>query len=856
MDGGLLILGTTGGGTPLPFMNGPYLITGGTIRYSNNSPTAQTIRSKTYQNIEITGTSVKNSDGNITLNARGTFTVRTGGIFEINANSITCPNGDGSVSVENGAVFKTGNNKGFNGFATSSLTYSAIHANIKDILLDPASTIEYKGTDQPITNSNGLVYGNLLLSGSGQKTASPDPLFIEGDFVKTGTGTFLHNNGLVVFNGRNAQAFSSNSPIQFYSVTNNNTSGLSINSDMEIYKELSLGENSTLVLNTGTIHLKSDQNNTANVAPIPANASITYHSGRFFVERYIPNHPKSWQFLSAPVKGSTVKDSWQEGNEPGENKKPGFGTQITSNLPGATSLGFDMSSASPSMKTYNSVTNQWEGIADTKNLLIENQKGYMIFIRGDRSVTGVNQASTATTLRASGRLYAPNEEVPKMIQIPANSFTSIGNPYASSIDFEKLVLSGGVESAYYIWDSRLTTSGKSAYGYGAYRTVSGNAVVPADGIYADGNIIPKIQSGQAFFVHATEPGTLSFSESCKTNSSVSLFRTTDEFTKPVAQLRANLYAILENERILIDGTLTQFDASYSNHLDNLDAPKIINSGENMSIISANTKLSIERRQMGLSNDTLSYCLEQLQFRDYILQFTGSRLEQYGKEALLKDNYSGTTIPISLSEPTEIHFSVNSSNATSLKDRFRVVFHAASAPLSLNFILLKASRRNNSILVEWKVENEKDISHYIIEKSDDGKRFILFKEVQANGSSYSHTDNSPFAGSNYYRIKSVINGKETFSEIVRINLPERESKISVYSTVLKKGIAILEFTNQPAGTYRLYLFNSSGQQIFIKEIIHPGGTAMHSISMSNPAKGIYPLKIHCPDGNQKVMRVSF
>ncbi len=56
------------------------------------------------------------SDGNITLNTNGTFTVKSGGIFSINDNTIT-GSGDGTqiVTVENGGIFKCGTNKGFNG---------------------------------------------------------------------------------------------------------------------------------------------------------------------------------------------------------------------------------------------------------------------------------------------------------------------------------------------------------------------------------------------------------------------------------------------------------------------------------------------------------------------------------------------------------------------------------------------------------------------------------------------------------------------------------------------------------------------------------------------------------------------
>ncbi|MEI2750099.1 MAG: hypothetical protein V9E88_15225 [Ferruginibacter sp.] len=69
-----------------------------------------------------------------------------------------------------------------------------------------------------------------------------------------------------------------------------------------------------------------------------------------------------------------------------------------------------------SIKTYNSTTNTWDGIdngsTNTSALPIANKKGYMIFVRGDRSVQTSAAAATVTTLRTRGRIYSPGADVP------------------------------------------------------------------------------------------------------------------------------------------------------------------------------------------------------------------------------------------------------------------------------------------------------------------------------------------------------------------------------------------------------------------------------------------------------------
>lgn len=106
------------------------------------------------------------------MNSAGTFTVKTGGIFTINDNSIVGPTGTQTVTVENGAIFKTGDVDGFNG---STLT--SIQPTIESIILANGSTVEYSRAtttgDQTITLFSPA-YRNLTISGTGVKTLQDD----------------------------------------------------------------------------------------------------------------------------------------------------------------------------------------------------------------------------------------------------------------------------------------------------------------------------------------------------------------------------------------------------------------------------------------------------------------------------------------------------------------------------------------------------------------------------------------------------------------------------------------------------------------------------------------------------------
>jgi hypothetical protein len=860
MDGGRLILGTSSN-EALPLMDGLYNITGGVIEYSSlDGSVTETIKTQSYQNIEVTGTNVKNSSGNITLNANGTFTVKSGGSFEINANSITCPAGGGKVVVENNATFKTGNNQGFNGFTTNdAFNYSSIHANITNIQLSEGSTVEYSRNDnQPITSANKLIYGNIFISGSGEKTAPSGDLLINGNIIKSGLSTFKHNGGTVVLNGSSQQNISGNF-ILFNNLTNKNSNAISISNDIGIDQTLFLDANSKLILDAGDIHLKAGLNHTANVAGIPNSASIIYNSGRFIVETYIPGHPKAWQLLAAPTKGQTINQAWQEGNLPTLNIKPGYGTQITSNLPNPTALGFDMYSVSPSMKTYDPLKNDWIGVSNTKDLMINNPYGYMIFIRGDRSVTKADQPAVAVILRSKGKLYAPGVEAPSSINIVANTFAPIGNPYASAIDFNAIIKTPGIDNSYYIWDAQLTSSDYSSFGYGGYRTISGNSVVPATGKYADEDNLPFIQSGQAFFVHASADGIVSFDENCKANSSTTIFRPASGLLKADAQLRINLFRDNNTITTPVDGTLTQFHSSYTNEIDGWDAKKISNSNENLFIINAGNKISIERRAKPQMADTIFLNLSNLTQQKYRFEIISGKLERYGMEAFLHDNFLQSSTPLNLSGINNISFLVNSRDGSSASNRFYIFFKAAGGPLPVTISSLKAFKRLNNITVEWEVENETDISNYVIEKSIDGITFVLASiETSQNNSSaiYSWLDENPFSGNNYYRLKIVsINGKYTYSKTVHVRNEETTNNIFVYPNPLAGKELRISIAEEETGKYVFKMTNAIGQTMIYEEINHKSKTPFEAISLpANLPRGIYQLEVISPSGERNYLKV--
>ena len=336
---------------------------------------------------------------------------------------------------------------------------------------------------------------------------------------------------------------------------------------------------------------------------------------------------------------------------------------LTSNVPNAaaqTSPGFDaFTSPGPSIKVYNTLTNNYDGPL-TAQLPIYNQKGYFIFVRGDRSVFTSAGPANPTVLRTKGTLFTP-ANLPPVTTVAADKFESVGNPYASALDMRKIIKSAKVSDVFQVWDPRLGGGSN----YGAFQTFIKNPftgdyeVTPGNGSYGvAGSVNNFIQSGQAFFVQTYGgSGTVSFTESSKASGSA-LFSRPNNVPQVQQMLRTGLYSVnADGSTTIVDGVLNNFDDSYSNAIDGLDARKSFNTGENLSIRTGGQLLVVERKHTIIQQDTIFLNLTGVRVQQYQFQFNADNINTEGLEGFLEDNYLHTRTPLNLSGSTVVNFSI-------------------------------------------------------------------------------------------------------------------------------------------------------------------------------------------------------
>jgi hypothetical protein len=126
-----------------------------------------------------------------------------------------------------------------------------------------------------------------------------------------------------------------------------------------------------------------------------------------------------------------------------------------------------------------------------------------------------------------------------------------------------------------------------------------------------------------------------------------------------------------------------------------------------------------------------------------------------------------------------------SNSMSSFSRF--TFGSTSAILPLTLISFDAKRKNEKSEITWKTAGEQHVSHFIVERSDNGADFYPIGKVTARNSghmeNYALSDEKSIATGAWYRLRSVdMDGAAKLSHIVRVSEASNGSLLFVNNPV--------------------------------------------------------------------------
>ena len=175
--------------------------------------------------------------------------------------------------------------------------------------------------------------------------------------------------------------------------------------------------------------------------------------------------------------------------------------------------------------------------------------------------------------------------------------------------------------------------------------------------------------------------------------------------------------------------------------------------------------------------------------------------------------------------------------------FFITAQGATA-LPVKMISLNAKAENEAIKLDWETSYESNAQEFEIERSADAKTFVKIGEITANGNSdenikYSYTDEYPYEGLNYYRLKQIDwGGKFEYSKIIATNF-EINDKIKIYPNPVENVLKINAEANFEID--EINIFDELGRIILKQK------NSLENINTTSLQKGKYYLHFRFLDG---------
>ena len=174
-----------------------------------------------------------------------------------------------------------------------------------------------------------------------------------------------------------------------------------------------------------------------------------------------------------------------------------------------------------------------------------------------------------------------------------------------------------------------------------------------------------------------------------------------------------------------------------------------------------------------------------------------------------------------------------------------------AVLPLELLSFIGRQNGSTNILEWTTIREENTSHFIVERSKNGFDFEAIGSLDAAANSdvflkYTLTDQQPYEGINYYRLKMVDLDKTfTFSQIITLT-PETifdgELKIVPIPT---KGIANISFNCPYQELSQINVLDISGRIVLKQNIEMQPSMNIIEIDLTNLPPGVYFVKIDNP-----------
>lgn len=249
-------------------------------------------------------------------------------------------------------------------------------------------------------------------------------------------------------------------------------------------------------------------------------------------------------------------------------------------------------------------------------------------------------------------------------------------------------------------------------------------------------------------------------------------------------------------------------------------------------------------------------VESYQLDQFIAQY--DPLTGLAKPCGLVNFVNNTTIPgFAAGSSYRLQFIMSSRTGSGLDgqritfDDFRTNGTASLSPLPVTFVGFEARKINNTVQLTWKVAGEENVSHYEVERSNDGRSFATIGSVSKTGrDTYTYADASNISTA-YYRIKNVDNdGQFKYSTIARIANGRSELVLKAFPQPVQSQLTI----QHPSISGKALVSISTADGRTVRSIVPANGSIQTNVNMSGLQRGMYMIRFDSGDGQTQTLKV--
>ena len=175
------------------------------------------------------------------------------------------------------------------------------------------------------------------------------------------------------------------------------------------------------------------------------------------------------------------------------------------------------------------------------------------------------------------------------------------------------------------------------------------------------------------------------------------------------------------------------------------------------------------------------------------------------------------------------------------------------PLSADELTVKGDRLGNEVALNWTTKSEKELSHFVIERSFDGEEWTELSTIDAkidwsDEFAYEALDSKPLVGMNYYRVSQYhVDESFGYSETIRVLYRD---EFTIYPNPAEYELTV-EIPGTVAVGTQLVITDILGKVVYRQTVEQNSST----IDLSNFDKGNYFVRLEREGNIREVERLT-